>query len=231
MQTFNLKLPLLLFIFLLMSCKNEKEKSETVIQEEKAPIEETATEISKTAGVYKIDNNASKVIWKGSKPAGTHYGEIKIKDGEMKFNAGEMKAAKFTADMTSINVLDLEGEEKKDLENHLKGKIEGKEDHFFNVEKYPESQFVLKSITQNQKGYRIYGEMIIKGISNPVEFNSEIKFDDQNKTLKFITEEFEIDRTKWGIEFMSKSVFDDLKERFIDDEIKLKVELKAIKTS
>jgi hypothetical protein len=47
------------------------------------------------------------------------------------------------------------------------------------------------------------------------------------KNLKLITKSFEIDRTKWGIEYMSKSIFDDLKERFIYDEIELKVVLKA----
>jgi polyisoprenoid-binding protein YceI len=230
MKTKNHALIFLLSTALFVSCKSDVKKTEPAVkQNEKTPM--TTENVVSTEGVYSVDNNASKVSWKGSKLAGTHFGEIKIKSGEMKFKDGEMTAAKFTADMTSINVMDLEGGEKLDLESHLKGKIEGKEDHFFNVEKFPESHFSLKSIKTQEKGYKLYGELTIKGISNPVEFDSTLKFDNENKTVKLITEEFEIDRTKWGIEFLSKSVFDDLKENFINDEIKLKVELKAIKAS
>lgn len=42
--------------------------------------------------------------------------------------------------MESINVEDLEGQDKIDLEKHLKGTVKGKE-HFFNVQKYPKAYF------------------------------------------------------------------------------------------
>jgi polyisoprenoid-binding protein YceI len=214
-----------------LACKNDTNQTDDSERVEKTEIKfEDQSKPVSTNGSYEIDNSSSIISWKGSKPAGTHFGEIKVKSGEMKFNDGEMIAGKFTADMTSINVMDLEGEEKVDLENHLKGNIEGKEDHFFNVKKYPESQFIVKSVKPEEDKYRIYGELIIKGTSNPIEFLSTLEFGNDNKTVKLITDEFEIDRTKWGIEFMSKSVFDDLKERFIDDEVRLKIELKANKT-
>ena len=219
-----------LFLITFVSCNKSTNESKKQNNTEDQDImqKSTSSDLS-VSGTYEINNNSSIILWEGSKPAGSHNGVIKIKSGEMKFDNGEMTAAKFIADMTSIDVQDLEGEEKKDLENHLKGKISGKEDHFFNVEKYPESQFTLKSVSVNEDNYIIYGELTIKGKSNPVELDAMIEFGNDNKSVKLISEEFEIDRTKWGIEYMSKSVFDDLKERFIDDEIVLKVELKASK--
>ena len=70
-----------------------------------------------------VDNNQSIISWVGSKPAGKHNGQIKIKSGEMHFKNGGLESGKFTADMKSIHVLDLKGDEKKDLENHLKGRL------------------------------------------------------------------------------------------------------------
>ena len=49
------------------------------------------------------------------------------------------------------------------------------------------------------------------------------------EAVKLISEEFNIDRTNWGIEFMSKSIFDDLKDKFISDDMQLQVNLKANK--
>lgn len=226
-------LTLALVLGIMISCKNEPKTSKNAeTSSEEMHKKNKATESINTAdGVFRIVRNASVISWVGSKPAGDHNGQIKLKSGEMHLEDGKLKAAKFIADMTSITVIDLEGEDKIDLENHLKGNIEGKEDHFFNVKEYPESQFTLKSITPNGNMYKVYGELSIKGQSNPIEFNSKFDVGTKKTSVKLISEEFEIDRTKWGIEYMSKSVFDDLKERFINDEITLKVQLKAEKVS
>lgn len=61
-------------------------------------------------------------------------------------NAGEFQGEDITIDMTTINVLDLKGQEKENLENHLKGYANGKEDHFYNVNKYAEANFEIPSV-------------------------------------------------------------------------------------
>lgn len=212
---------LTLSIFLL-SCKSE-------IKEEKQIQDKTEQIDSDINGIFKVDNNQSVISWVGSKPTGKHHGQIKIKSGEMHFKNGSLESGKFTADMRSIHVLDLKNDEKTDLENHLKGTVAGKENHFFNVNNYPESQFVIKSVHEAGNEHKIYGVLTIKSISNPVEFTSQITFGDNNNAAKLISKNFTIDRTKWGIEFMSKSVFDDLKDKFINDDIELQVKLKAEK--
>ncbi|RRO17811.1 YceI family protein [Flavobacteriaceae bacterium 14752] len=223
----NKKLSIICAIALIsfaFGCKSDQKQEDKKETEEVKP--KTESDIS---GQFKVDENSSTINWVGSKPAGSHNGIIKIESGEMSFENGELVSGKFTIDMKSINVQDLEGKEKADLENHLKGTVEGKEDHFFNVEKYPKASFKIATVEAVGDKYKIKGDLEIKGTSNPVEFVSEINFGNNNQAVKLISEEFSIDRTKWGIEFMSKSVFDDLKDKFINDEIKLQVNLKATK--
>ncbi len=208
-------------ISIAIGCKSDQ-KQEEIKETEVKP--KTESDIS---GQFKVDENSSTINWVGSKPAGSHNGIIKVESGEMSFENGQLVSGKFTIDMKSINVEDLEGEEKADLENHLKGTVEGKEDHFFNVEKYPKASFKIGSVEAVGDKYKIKGDLEIKGVKNAVEFISEINFGNDNQAVKLISEEFSIDRTEWGIEFMSKSVFDDLKDKFINDEIKLQVNLKA----
>ncbi len=222
MKKTNLVFCILCLSFLFFSCKSDK-KEETKVEEE------TTEKVEKVSGHFQVDQGSSIVSWVGSKPVGEHKGQIKIKSGEMHFKEGHLTGGKFIADMSSINVMDLEGAEKNDLESHLKGTIDGKENHFFNVEKYPESQFIIKNVDKVENKYIIYGELTIKDVTNAIEFEAEIYFGNNNEAVKFVSDKFVIDRTKWGIEFMSKSVFDDLKDNFISDDMQLQVSLKANK--
>jgi hypothetical protein len=43
--------------------------------------------------------------------------------------------------MKSLEVTDLDGEDKLKLESHLMGTVKGKEGNFFNVEEYPNTTF------------------------------------------------------------------------------------------
>ncbi|QTY27183.1 YceI family protein [Flavobacterium sp. CS20] len=214
----------IVLINLTFGCKSDQKQKKT---KETEVTPKTENDIS---GQYKVDENSSIINWIGSKPARKHTGIIKVKSGEMSFENGKLVSGKFTIDMNSINVRDLEGQDKIDLENHLKGSIEGKEDHFFNVEEYPYAFFKITSVEPFEGKHKIKGDLEIKGITNSVEFVSEINFGNDNQAVKLISEEFSIDRTEWDIEFMSKSVFDDLKDNFINDNIQIQVNIKAIQS-
>ena len=45
--------------------------------------------------------------------------------------------------------------------------------------------------------------------------------------INAVTPSFTINRTEWGINFQSKSVFTDLKDKFIHDDISLNIQLEA----
>ena len=221
----------LLFCFIfLISCKNEVKEEEQLLEDSSLPEENLSKKEADISGDYTLDIENSKIAWVGFKPAGTHNGEIKIKSGKFNIENTTIVGGKFVADMSSISVLDLEGDERKDLEQHLKGTNQGEEDHFFNVKKYPTAKFEINSVEKSGKKYLVNGALTIKGVTNDIEFLANYSFGEDPNTMKFISDEFGIDRTKWNVKYMSKSVFDDLKERFIDDEIKLKVAFKAIKS-
>ena len=215
-------LPFLLIVALMISCGSDKKEDKK---------ESTKTEVSNSGeltGGFTVDNETSFIKWIGSEPGGSHNGTIVIKNGEMSFENGELVMGEFTIDMTSIDVADLQkGDGKEDLESHLKGTVEGKEDHFFNVNKYPTSSFNVTKVDRTDGKYILNGNLTIKGISHPVEIISVVSVGADQNEIKLTSEPFKIDRTKWGIEFMSKSIFDDLKDKFIDDEIELEIMVKA----
>lgn len=73
----RLRLPLyaLAFGLILTSCQNTATS--------KTSEKKDATEKSKTAQVYKIDTKESYLEWEGAKPAGKHFGKLKLKNGEI----------------------------------------------------------------------------------------------------------------------------------------------------
>lgn len=217
----RLKLPMyaLAFGLILTSCQNTATS--------KTSDKKDAAEKSETAQVYKVDTNASFLEWEGAKPAGKHFGKLKLKNGEISILGDALEAGEFTIDMTSITVEDLTGSDKEDLEMHLKGTAEGKEDHFFDVKNHPEANFEITEVKETESAYKVNGNLTIKGETKNISFPVDLSFDDKSKTLKLSTNDITIDRTEWGINFMSKSIMDDVKDKFINDEIKIKFVLKA----
>ena len=206
---------------LTVSCKNDKTETPEV-QEEVAVA-------SDAASPYVVDAASSIIEWVGSKPAGKHNGTIAISNGEVYLNNGKIESGKFTIDMNSITVLDLKaGEGKEDLEGHLKGL--GKEedaDHFFNTKKFPEGSFEITAVNTVDAQTTVEGNLTLKGITKPVKFPATITLDGNKMTLS--TESFKINRTEWNVNYASKSIFDNLKDKFVDDEIELKVNVTATK--
>lgn len=203
-----------------VSCKKETSDSTEVNKTEQT----AATGVS-----HKIDLENSVVNWKGTKPAGTHTGTIKFSDGEALVTDGKLQGGKFVLDMNSITVTDLKaGDGKEDLEAHLKGTGDkAAEDHFFNVAKYPKGSFEITKVEEVNGKYTITGNLTLKDITKPVTVPASIVQDDSSITLT--SDAFTINRTEWNINYASKSVFDDLKDKFIDDNIELTVAVKIVK--
>ncbi len=163
-----------------------------------------------------------------NKPTGTHTGTISLANGEIMVNDRNIEAGTFTIDMKSIVVTDLEaGDGKENLEAHLMGTVEGKEGDFFNVTEYPTATFEITSIEGDQYKPTVKGNLTIKGKTNPVSFNATVSYPGDTMFLK--SEKFKIDRTKWDVNYGSKSVFDNLGDKFISDDMELQIELHASK--
>jgi polyisoprenoid-binding protein YceI len=179
------------------------------------------------AVAFKVDTTTSVINWKGEKPTGTHTGTIKLTEGTFKANDSVIESGTFVINMNSIKDTDLEGEDKLKLENHLKGTVEGKEGDFFNVNKYPTATFEVTGVTEKDAVSLLQGNLTLKGVTKNVEFPVTITINED--TIEITSEKFNIDRTKWNVNYGSKSVFDSLGDKFINDEIELVINLKAKK--
>lgn len=209
---------------LTVSCKNDK------TAEAETTEAGTVKEASGEAVSYTVDKGNSKIDWTGSKPTGKHTGTINLSDGTVSIKDNVLDSGKFTIDMNTITVTDLKaGDGKEDLEGHLKG-TGGKEedfDHFFNVKKYPQSTFeITKAVTENGKT-AVEGNLTMKGITKNVKFPATVTVDGNTVTL--VSDAFTINRTLWNVNYGSKSVFDNLGDKFINDDIELKVSITAKK--
>jgi polyisoprenoid-binding protein YceI len=210
---------LLTLLITLNSCKNNNS---------------TDTTSSTPAGhgkEYKIDVAHSELKWQAFKTVGHHQGIVPIMNGSIFIDGNTITGGKVTLDMKNLQVTDLEGEDKQNLESRLKGLEPGKEDDFFNTNKYPTATFVIKESTpingDNEATHLVKGELTMRDITKPVAI--KVKLDTgAGNAIKITAEPFTIDRTEWGIKFRSKKFFDDLKDDFVYDEIKLEMTIGAI---
>ncbi|RYJ45707.1 YceI family protein [Flavobacterium beibuense] len=206
-----------------VSCKKDNtENAETTDATE-------AAEASAEAVKYTVNTAESTIDWTGSKPTGKHTGTINLSEGEFSVKNDSVESGKFVIDMNSITVTDLEaGNGKEDLEAHLKGL--GKEDtadHFFNVKKYPTGTFEITGITQEAGKTMVEGNLTLKETTKNIKFPATITVTPEAVTLT--SENFKINRTLWSVNYSSKSIFDNLGDKYVDDEIELKVNIKATK--
>ncbi|GGX23019.1 YceI family protein [Aquimarina muelleri] len=203
------------------SCKGEK-KNET-----EATTAEEVKEAPVEAVLYKVDVTSSTIEWTGFKPAEKHTGTLGLVSGSLELKDENIESGAFVIDMNSITVTDLEGDEKTSLEGHLKGEGEGKEDHFFNVAKHPKAVFEITGISEKDGKTFIDGNLTIKDIKKNISFPATTSINENTMTLD--TEAFTINRTEWGVNYASKSVFENLGDKFINDDIELKISIKANK--
>jgi len=207
----------------LTACKNE---SKQTVDTDAIETSET----SKDAIQYAVNTNESKIDWTGGKlTGGKHNGHLSLSAGEVDVNEGKVVGGKFVIDMKSIEVADLKtGDGKEDLEAHLKGT--GKDeaaDHFFNVNKFPTGTFEITSITEENGKNIVNGNLTLKDITKNISFSAAINVTDNEVTIH--TDEFAINRTEWNINFNSNSIFDGLGDKAINDDILVKLHIKATK--
>ena len=208
------------------SCKNNNANAEQAVEQAAdqaaAAVEQAATAVM-VSGTYTVEPS-SVVEWVGKKPTGQHTGTIGLQSGSLTVDNGKV-TGDFTIDMNSITLTDItEADGKLDLEAHLKGT--GKEDgadHFFNVKTYPTGTFKLTSFD----GANVTGDLTLKGKTKTISFPATLTITDNEVTLE--SKPFEINRVDFGVNYASKSVFGDLKDKFINDEIELVVKVKAKK--
>ncbi|MFO7744648.1 MAG: YceI family protein [Psychroflexus sp.] len=173
----------------------------------------TLVAFTNTIEKKKVNIKESTIQWEGEKLTGSHEGTIDLKDGFFLMENGELVGGEFTADMTTIDVTDLEGDNRDKLMGHLRS------DDFFGVDKYETAKFVIKTVAKKGNVYGVSGDLTIKGKTNPIAFDMKMN---ENSATTNLT----IDRTKYDVRYGSNSFFDNLGDKAIYDEFDLAINLK-----
>ncbi len=208
-----------------VACKNEAQNR---VSPDEAREAATASE---TSTVYEVDPEASTINWRGTKPGGEHVGYINIQSGTFTALDNEIESGNIVIDMNSLTVTDegISDEDRTNLENHLKGTVEGKETDFFNVPKYPTAAFEITGVSQKDGKQQLQGNLTIKEDSKNIEFPVSIRINGDE--LHISSDTFTLDRTDWNVNYGSRSVFDNLGNNFISDDMELRIDVKATRVN
>lgn len=174
------------------------------------------------ADTFKADVSKSKLEWVGEKVAGQHNGTINLAGGTLVIDGTKIMSGSFEIDMNSITNVDLtDAEWNQKLVGHLKS------DDFFGVAKFPKATFTITGPVAFVKGSaNVKGNLSIKGITQPITFKAAMQ--NTAEGIRFYAHII-VDRTKFDVRYGSGSFFDDLGDKTIYDEFKLKLNLLVTK--
>lgn len=205
-----------IMILAVSACKDKANEADTTTAKDTATAEASAI-------TYAVDKAGSSIAWKGTKPLGAHNGTIALENGTFSVNNGAIESGTFSINMNSIVVTDIpaDDEDNAKLSGHLKSP------DFFNVEAHPTATFEITGFETKDGKNLLSGNLNIKGKENNITIPVAVNESENGVTIT--SEPFSIDRTKWDIRYGSKTFFDNLGDRFINDDIELKITIKGKK--
>ena len=191
---------------------------------DKSSSEEVKTlnvkEIKLNSGNYNAIEDSSEVLWECEWLGGArHDGSVQLVSGSIDISETSDLNGRFIVDLNSMRCFDLKNEgTNKKLIGHLKS------DDFFDVANYPEAVLDLisgKNISGNE--FEFSGNLTIKGQTHPIIFTGTVKENNlsYDANLKLI-----FDRSKYDVRYRSASLFSDLGNRIIADDVQLTVKAK-----
>lgn len=203
------------------SCSNTPEADQAETGEAVEAQVATGNELS-------VDRSATKIEWIGSKPVGgQHTGTIGLKDGSLVVDANNnITGGKFTFDLNTLTPTDQDSTGNAKLRGHLLSP------DFLDVEKYPDGNFEITSvtagantenITYKEATHTITGNLTLNGVTKSITFPAKVEVTDSKVTAHSV---FNIDRTQWNINYQSDA---SIRDKFINKEINLTLHLEATK--
>lgn len=166
---------------------------------------------------FKVTIENSSLNWKGYKPTGSHTGTIALASGNIVVKNNKLTGGSFVANMSTIK--DADGSAK--LEGHLKSA------DFFEVAGFPTAKFDITKSEIKAGKIQVTGNMTIKGITKQITFPATLAVNKDNVTLT--SETFQINRADFNVKYKSKTFFNDLKDKFVNDDFDFQVTIVAKK--
>jgi len=161
----------------------------------------------------------SNLRWIAEKVTGSHWGYVSLKEGSIEIKNNRLVSGEFIVDMKTIKVMDIKDSPwGKKLEAHLHSK------DFFDTENHPEAHFSLHSVKMKNNNLLISGDLTIKDITHPLDFNCEVTHAKNSSSAKG---QMKIDRTLYDITYRSFKYYPDIGDRMIDDIFTIDFEIDA----
>jgi polyisoprenoid-binding protein YceI len=162
---------------------------------------------------YTVDVTNSKLKWIGEKITGKkHQGTLSVTSGNVDFMGGELKGGNLVINMGSLDVTDLQGEEKGKLEGHLKSA------EFFDAAKFPEAKFVIKSVTKKDaQQFDVVADLTLHGVTKEVKAGLVVAA--SGTTNVKVNGAVVIDRSLFDVKYGSGKFFKDLGDDLIKDNV------------
>ncbi len=202
---------------------SQKTKEVEKVDEVKMPTETKSSPL--IDGAYSFSKGESEIKWEGKKILIKDWvdsGVITIASGNAAVEKGMVTDGDLVIDMTSIKAMKTganSGEDK--LSGHLKSA------DFFDVEKYPTSEFKITSVLLDENNnYKVAGDLTIKETTKNIEFPVIISMDSDKLVIEG---EINVNRADYNVRYGSQSFFNDLGNNVIDDNFTLKVKLVGMK--
>ncbi len=240
-----MKLVKFLFGFLILAltmaaCTSAPDSDEAEVGEAQE-VDETATA---EAAEMNVNTAESEVRWVGTKPTGRHNGTFQLSEGVLKVEEDNVVGGKFTIDLNSLKVLDIEDEENNaKLAGHLKS------EDFFNVEENPTATFEIITVepytaeeapeqasaeqTEGEEAvsefklenpsHSITGNLTMNGETKSIKFPALVEVSDNGVNAKA---EFNINRKDWN---MSYGADKSLGDKFIRPTVHIGLDVIAAK--
>jgi polyisoprenoid-binding protein YceI len=204
----------LICIFMIGCGKEESKKP--LIKDTSMVTTSTSLQGSDTLWVDKLNSN---IQWIGRKVTGEHSGRIQAAGGFIVLSDGKLNSGEILINMQSITVDDIENPKwNQKLVDHLNN------EDFFNVEKYPTAKFIFNEFKGKGADTHVSGTMTILDKTVPTSFILNVVADQDSS---YTTGTVNIDRSKFGIKYKSKSFFSDLGDNFISDDFTLNFKIIA----
>ncbi|RZL14595.1 MAG: YceI family protein [Hymenobacter sp.] len=175
--------------------------------------------VAKAVVSYKLQPQLSTLGWEGKAVTHGHNGTMQFTGGDLQVNGNQVVGGMVTVNMKTMKATDI-----TDADNHAKFVGHMSSDDFFSAEKFPTSTFKITSVkpiagaAANADNATITGDMTIKGVTQSISFPAKVGV---KNGVAAATGKVNIDRTKFGLKYGSKTFFDSIGDKAINDEFTL----------
>jgi len=168
-------------------------------------------------GNYSLTKDKPRINWTAKKITGSgHSGIIPASNGKFIVKEGVITKGLVSFDMKGFEVTDIDGDSKESFDKHLKSA------DFLDVDKFPEAILSFNNSSINKDGTTTLScSLDMHGISVDyvIPFSLKEKKLTQGGIGYQISGLFFVNRTKHDITYGSGSVFDNLGDKAIQDEV------------